>query len=236
MPLPGDPVDTLVVEAVCFPSSCCHLEGQLAYAETADRGGVVLAGPHPLLGGTMTNNVVRGVGDGLASLGRPTLRFNYRGVGGSSGPRLYTVSHLAEFWRTSHIPEELAFRNDLAAAIDWFRRTLGQALPFAVVGYSFGCSLLPWAVPDPATPLVLIAPTVGTHDYTAFACLTNPLLVVASEDDFAADTSQVRAWFDRLTAPRRLTLGRHDNHFFRGHEPWLVETIHTFLEETWGCR
>jgi hypothetical protein len=42
---------------------------------------VVLAGPHPLLGGTLHNNVVRGLGDGPARGGLATLRFNYRGVG-----------------------------------------------------------------------------------------------------------------------------------------------------------
>jgi uncharacterized protein len=226
--------NALVIESVHFVSGPYRLEGELAYAGEADRGGIVLAGPHPLLGGTMSNNVVSGVGDGLASKGLPTLRFNYRGVGSSAGPRLDTVGHLAEFWRTSHVPEEPAFRSDLSSAVVWLRQTLDPGTRLALVGYSFGCSLLPWAGVDASAPLVLIAPTVGTHDYTAFAALANPLLVIASEDDFAADSNRLRQWFDSLTGPRRLVLGRHDNHFFRGYEPWLVETILAFLEDTWG--
>ncbi len=230
---PRSPEDALVVESVHFVCGPYRLEGELAYAGEANRGGVVLAGPHPLLGGTMSNNVVRGLGDGLAEQGLPTLRFNYRGVGGSAGPPLDTVGHLAEFWRTSHVPEEPTFRIDLAAAVAWLRQTLDPGTPLALVGYSFGCSLLPWVDIDATVPLVLVAPTVGTHDYQTFAGLANPLLVVASEDDFAADASQLRDWFATLQGPRQLVVGRHDNHFFRGHESWLADTVRSFLDETW---
>jgi alpha/beta superfamily hydrolase len=38
------------------------LHGELAYPEAGcARGAVVLAGPHPLLGGNMNNHVVRGL-------------------------------------------------------------------------------------------------------------------------------------------------------------------------------
>ena len=74
--------DALVVESVRFSAGRYRLEGELAYPEAAlPRGALVLAGPHPLLGGNMHNNVVRGLGDGLAQHGLATLRFNYRGVG-----------------------------------------------------------------------------------------------------------------------------------------------------------
>jgi hypothetical protein len=26
---------------------------------------------------------------------------------------------------------------------------------------------------------------------------------------------------------------RRDNHFFRGHEPWLAETVFAFLSDRW---
>jgi len=73
------------------------------------RGAVVIAGPHPLLGGNMRNNVVRCLGDGLAEMGFLTLRFDYRGVGRSRGPQGDVTRHLAEFWKTSHAPGEMDF-------------------------------------------------------------------------------------------------------------------------------
>jgi uncharacterized protein len=224
----------LVVELVRIDSGSFVLEGELAYGDEPTRGGVVLAGPHPLLGGTMTNNVVRALGDGVAEQGVATLRFNYRGVGNSTGPALDTVGHLAQFWRTSHVSEELGFCDDLIAAVAWMRRTLDTRCPLALIGYSFGCSLLPLVGADAFVPLILVAPTVGTHDYETFGNLANPLLVIASEDDFSADASKLRHWFDSLRGPRQLVLGRYDNHFFRGHESWLVETIHAFVDDTWS--
>jgi alpha/beta superfamily hydrolase len=69
----------VVVETVRFTAGAHRLEGELVYPEEQRPArAVVLAGPHPLLGGNMHNNVVRALGDGLARLGAATLRFNYR--------------------------------------------------------------------------------------------------------------------------------------------------------------
>jgi alpha/beta superfamily hydrolase len=191
----------------------------------------VLAGPHPLLGGNLRNNVVRGLGDGLAQRGLLTLRFDYRGVGRSQGPPVDVARHLAVFWQTSHAPGEMDFWQDVQAAAEFVRQAT-PGLPLALVGYSFGCALLPHVRSQEApTALVLIAPTVARHNYEPFRTVNCPLLVVASEDDFATDAAQLESWFDTLPMPRQLLRRRCDNHFFRGHEDWLVETVGRFLDE-----
>jgi alpha/beta superfamily hydrolase len=213
------------------------LEGELSYPERrSPLAGAVVAGPHPLLGGTMQNNVVSALTRDLARRGLATLRFNYRGTGHSEGPPVDVVNSLAEFWKTSHVREESAYRQDLIGACQFLQEVLRPGTPLVRIGYSFGCSLLP-AVVRPHDPLILIAPTIGTHDYEAFTSVENPLLLIASEDDFAANDEHLREWFDRLSAPRRLERGRFDNHFFRGHEEWLAETIFAFLTEqgSSGC-
>ena len=205
----------IVVEHVRFPSGPYWLEGELAYPEDAvPCGAAVVAGPHPLLGGDMRNNVVVGLSDGLAARGLVALRFNYRGVGGSEGPAVDAAAHLARFWATSHVEDEGDFRLDLVAARDFLRSVTAEAPP-ALVGYSFGCTLLPHAA-GAAEPLVLVAPTVGVHDYDSYDGRLNPLLVVASEDDFAADGGPVaqlvrpagRAEAPDPAAPRRPLLPR----------------------------
>ncbi|HKI34551.1 MAG TPA: alpha/beta fold hydrolase [Gemmataceae bacterium] len=230
-----DAPDALVVESVRFPAGRYRLEGELVYPETAlPLAAAVLAGPHPLLGGTMHNNVVRGLGDGLARHGLATLRFNYRGVGGSEGPAPDLAAQLAWFWATSRAPEEAGYQADLVAAVAYLRSIIGREVPLALVGYSFGCTLLPAAVPAVvAAPLVLIAPTVGTHDYRAFAAVENPKLVIAPEGDFAADSGRLTEWFAGLPQPKELVRPRLDSHFFRGHEHWLLATVGTFLNGEW---
>jgi alpha/beta superfamily hydrolase len=224
-----------IVELVHFWAGPYRLEGELAYAEAAEVHGVaLLAGPHPFLGGDMHNNVVRRLGDGLAERGIATLRFNYRGVGASQGPAIDVAGQLAQFWQTSRVAGEPDLAQDAAAAAVFLRTSVAEALPVALLGYSFGCTLLPQlAASDPAVPLVLVAPTIGKHDYTTFETLPNPLLVIAPADDFAADAGRVRQWFDRLSAPKLLHQELRDSHFFRGHEAWLAETVIAFLQEHW---
>ena len=55
-------------------------------AEPASRAGVaVIAHPHPLFGGTMTNKVVQTLARAFVQTGWTAVRFNFRGVGGSAG-------------------------------------------------------------------------------------------------------------------------------------------------------
>jgi alpha/beta superfamily hydrolase len=226
-PAPDEPI---AVEGVCFEAGPYRLQGELAYPEAEiPRGAVVLAGPHPLLGGTMDNNVVRCLAGGLARRGWATLRFDYRGAGRSEGPPIDVARHMALFWETSHVPDEMNLRHDVQAATAFVRQATAGDLPLVLLGYSFGCALLPHVEERAVCARVLVAPTVGKHDYTPFEAIPGPLLVVASEDDFAADATELRHWFDRLPGPGELILDHFDNHFFRGHEEWLAETVVRFL-------
>jgi uncharacterized protein len=224
----------LIVEDVAFRSAGYRLRGELTYPQAGDiRGAFVLAGPHPLLGGNMHNNVVRGVSDGLAQRRCATLRFNYRGVGGSEGPRFDVARHLAEFWATSHVPSEMMLWQDVQAAADFLGQCVGPAVPLALVGYSFGCALLPHVCRVGPPPVrILIAPTVGKHDYDAFLNVGGPILVITSADDFAIDAGKLRAWFAMLPGPKHLVQQRFDNHFFRGYEDRLAAAAIAFFHES----
>jgi uncharacterized protein len=235
MPYLSHPESLTITEEILFPAGPNLLHGELSYPEVGRaRGAVVFAGPHPLLGGNMRNNVVRFLGDGLAQKDLLTLRFDYRGVGRSQGPRLDIARHLAEFWQTSHAPGEMDFWQDLQGAIDFVQQAF-PGLPLALIGYSFGCALLPHVQTRAiATAWALIAPTVAKHDYSTFLSIKTPMLVVASEDDFATNSDQLDTWFGSLSMPRELVRRRCDNHFFRGHEDWVLEVVIQFLKNTGG--
>lgn len=222
--------ESAVLEAVRFRSDGWFLYGELAYpGDSAPVAAALLVGPHPFLGGTMTNNVVRGLGEGLARRGFVTLRFDYRGAGASEGPPVNVTDRLAEFWQTSRVDDEGGYRRDAVAASAFLRGVVGEGLPLAGVGYSFGCSLLDLFGADANAPLAFVAPTVGTHNYELFATSTARKLVIAPEGDFAADVGRLREWFSRLSPPKQLIVPQMDGHFFRGHEEWLAETVSRFL-------
>jgi alpha/beta superfamily hydrolase len=223
-----------ITESVWFASGELALEGRLSYPESGEvRGAAVMAGPHPLLGGDMDNNVVRGLCSGLAQRGVAVLSFNYRGIGASAGVPPDVTASLAEFWTTARTEEEEHYANDFRAALGALALQVGTEVPRALVGYSFGCSLLTAGVDDPECPLVLVAPTIGQHTYAAPERVPNPVLVVASDEDFAHDADSVTEWFTRLGGPKRLVRGDWDSHFFRGLEEQLAETVFAFLRQRW---
>jgi alpha/beta superfamily hydrolase len=219
-----------ITENVWFASGENKLHGLLSYPEDANpHTAVVFAGPHPLLGGNMNNNVVKNICEGLALHFYAALRFDYPGVGQSEGSAINLPQRMAEFWKTSHITGEESFSCDLQAALG-FLKNLGQSLPLAIIAYSFGCSLLPLlTLPEQVYAAVLIAPTITKHDYSNFKAFKLPILVVTSEDDFANDNSCLDTWYDSLIMPRKRISRRCDNHFFRGHEEWLLQNVLEFL-------
>lgn len=68
-----------------IPASHGQLEAILKEATGERRGVALVCHPHPLGGGTMHNKVVFRVAAGLNDAGLTTLRFNFRGVGASTG-------------------------------------------------------------------------------------------------------------------------------------------------------
>ncbi len=68
-----------------IPASHGHLEAILKEPSSERRGLGLVCHPHPLGGGTMHNKVVFRVMSALVDAGLTTLRFNFRGVGASTG-------------------------------------------------------------------------------------------------------------------------------------------------------
>lgn len=138
---------------------------------------VVLAGPHPRFGGNMDSPVLAELVWSLASARRPTLRFNWRGVGASQGECGVPPLPAAE---PPRLGPECA---DLEAAI---AQHAGQE-PCALVGYSFGAAVAcAVAAHHPQVErLALVAPLVGMMelDWDALAHSGVPTVVVCGELD-----------------------------------------------------
>jgi hypothetical protein len=81
----------------------------------------VIAHPHPLFGGTMDNKVVTTVARAFHELGALTWRFNFRGVGGTSGTH----------------DEGHGETEDMLAVIAQARADAPE-LPLLLAGFSFG--------------------------------------------------------------------------------------------------
>ncbi len=79
------------LQSVEIPAPHGFLEGLLRMPDSlpardgSPRMAAVMCHPHPLYGGTMHTKAVFRIAQALVDLGIPTLRFNFRGVGRSTG-------------------------------------------------------------------------------------------------------------------------------------------------------
>ncbi|MEZ5406770.1 MAG: alpha/beta hydrolase [Acidimicrobiales bacterium] len=132
------------------------------------RAGVVVCHPHPLHGGSMYNNVVEALFDGLPPLGAAVLRFNFRGTSGSEG-------------RHDHGRGE---RLDVTAALD---EMAGRwpGMPLLLAGYSFGADVS-LAVDHPAVAgWLAVAPVLRVVDPAEMVALRDrrPVWLASAEGD-----------------------------------------------------
>jgi len=156
------------------------LEARLAVPPGAPAG-VVMCHPHPLYGGDMENPVVVRVQDVCAALGLATLRFNFRGVGASSGTHGAGVGE----------------QEDAQTALDAVAKAAGTSR-LAIVGYSFGAwiAALVGSRDARVAALALVAPPLGAYDFGAVEGKRAPTLAVCG----TADPYCPLADFQRFTA------------------------------------
>jgi len=147
-----------------------RLDARLSIPEGAVTG-VALCHPHPLYGGDMENPVVVRAAEVCGEAGLGTLRFNFRGVGASTGA----------------FDEGRGEQDDLDAALDHLSGALRGHAKVAACGYSFGAAVAARvAMRRPLAGLALIGPPLampGLADLGNLAALDAPLLIVAGTAD-----------------------------------------------------
>lgn len=181
---------------VRFPSGSLKLEG-VFQAPPRPKGAVLLLHPHSLYGGSMDNNVVLALEEALAPA-RATLRFNFRGVGGSEGA-------------FDHGRGET---DDARAALDFLAsRGFGRV---AVAGYSFGAWIAArLAATDPRVEAVaLVSPPVSMFEFPSE--LPCPVLVVSGRSDPFVPTGKLKAWIEALPGTQKLVMLEGDHLWLRG--------------------
>jgi len=188
------------------PKTPLELEGPAGRLEALleEPGGVVrgfgvICHPHPLYGGTMHNKVVHTLARALHEQGMPTLRFNFRGVGGSTGA----------------YDDGRGESDDALAVIAWGRRRWPGA-GLVLAGFSFGAAVaLRAASAADAAQLITVAPAVARLG-VALPRPDCPWLLVIGDADELVDCAEVRAWAGRFQPPPTLRVFAGGDHFFHG--------------------
>ncbi len=195
-------------------SSGIQLEAHLREPQDPPRGGVVVCHPHPVYGGTMANRIVYRAAKAAAAAGYAALRFNFRGVGRSTGS----------------FDQGLGEKEDVAGAIRWMKSRY-PGLPLALAGYSFGA----WVAlqvghsnPDVAA-LAGIAPPLDLYAMDFLGQNHKPsLLIIGTQDEFCSQESilQLRP---HLPATSLLKILEGADHFFSEQVDRVVRLISEFF-------
>ena len=148
----------------------------------------------------MHNKVVTMVARALRELGATTVRFNFRGTGGSAGG----------------FDQGIGERDDLRTVVDWVRSARpGDALWLA--GFSFG-SYVSLSVADElgADAVISIAPPVAGRgwDFSRITLPQVPWLVVQGDADEIVDPQSVYDWIESLPRKPQLVRMVDTSHFF----------------------
>lgn len=202
---------------VVIGSSGVTLEGVLwpAVQESPARVAVVCH-PHPQYGGTMHNKVAFRTARALQELGMAVLRFNFRGVGKSTGS--YDYGH--------------GEKADVRAAIDYLLNQYPQA-NVVLAGYSFGSwvGLQVGCQHASVTHLVGIGTPVGTSDFNFLIECTKPKLFIHGTEDEFGSVEQIQALLLSIPEPKELILIEGADHFFNSKLEALAQALIGYFKQ-----
>jgi len=165
----------------------------------------VITHPHSLMGGNMSNNVVMAAWNAVLTKGSSVIRFNFRGVGRSSGT----------------FDEGNGEINDIAAVVQYVNR------PVILIGYSFGA----WVAArylkrlDSPLPCFFISPPTGMF---AFPSMKQDKVwaITGDQDQFCSIPA-----LQNLMDPSRLAIVENVDHFWFDDEGILKDHLSAKWEE-----
>lgn len=171
--------------------------------------GVVITHPHPLYGGSMDNNVVWTAARAFGDRGWSTLRFNFRGVGRSTGA----------------YGDGLAEVEDLYGAAAYLASRVPG--PSFLVGYSFGAAVAARALLTglAVAGAVLIAPPIAFMDLAFLPETPGLSLIVAGDQDDLCPLADLTSLCRRCRPPVELKVVAGADHFFGGREEALYRIL-----------
>ena len=199
-----------------IPAPHGQLEAILKEPKGERRGVSLVSHPHPLGGGTMHNKVVFRAAAGLLDAGLVTLRFNFSGVGASTGEH-----------------------NDVPGGVEDVRTVLDylvskyRGVGITLAGFSFGSrtGMEVGLSDDRVVRLISIGTPVEKYrDYDFLTTVKKPILFVHGDQDEFCSVASLRSLTDRIPHAD-VVIFENCGHFFDEHLTQLRDTIHDWVLE-----
>lgn len=200
-----------------IPAPHGRLEALYRPSDTPGAPVALVLHPHPLHGGTMHNKVVHRTAKVLEEHGYATLRFNFRGVGQSTGAYDHGVGETA----------------DAEVALDFLLAEHPHPEEVIVAGFSFGSviALRVGCADARVGRIIAIGVPLRLDSLACLLTCTKPKLFLHGEADAIAPLDPLRDYLDQLPAMNnnQLVTVPEATHFFDRHSQELRERLAQFL-------
>jgi uncharacterized protein len=201
-----------------IPTPLGHLEGILKPVDDELKPAFVglVCHPHPLYGGNMHNKVVFKVAQTLQALNIPALRFNFRGVGRSTGT----------------YDEGRGEMDDTRSALEFLSRRY-PGIPAIIGGFSFGSyvGLRVAATDDRVQAMIGLGVPARMFEGDTLQGCHKPKFFIHGTEDEQAPYELTKEWFEQVPAPKSLIAVQGADHFFQGRldevQGMIVEFVQT---------
>ena len=162
----------------------------------------------------MHNKVVYKVAQTLQSLNIPALRFNFRGVGHSTGT----------------YDEGRGEMDDVRYALEFLSRRY-PGLPVVLAGFSFGSyvGLRVGAIDDRVQAMIGLGVPARSFDDDHLEDCHKPKLIIQGTEDELAPYELTRVWFEEVPAPKSMIAVEGADHFFQGRLDEVQAIITSFI-------
>lgn len=201
-----------VEEKVSWKNALYTAEGLWRGGE--GESGVVICHPHPLMGGSMYNNVVEIIRDVFSDHGFSTLRFNFRGVGASTGS----------------YDEGRGEKQDILSACEYMKSRGVKKIILA--GYSFGAWVGSRLLKDrPALihSTIFVSPPQKYFDFD-WSGLENAVgFMVCGDSDPFCDADDLKKNAEYIHAQMKVLPAT--DHFYAGREAQLAKCLSQYIHE-----
>jgi alpha/beta superfamily hydrolase len=207
------PIQPPRAERILIPGPAGVIEALVETPAQHDAGHFgVVCHPHPLYGGTLDNKVVHTLARAFQELSAPTIRFNFRGVGGSAG-----------------VFDQGRGEVDDALTVVAYGRQIFPGAALWLAGFSFGAAIAVSAAAR-AQPdrLVVVAPGVTILDVGS-AAPSCPWLIVQGDADDVIEPRYVLDWASRLAPQPEIRVLAGAGHFFHGRLHDLRQAVLAFM-------
>jgi uncharacterized protein len=192
---------------VFFGQGNICLEG--LYANSGGAMGAVISHPHSLMGGDMGNSIVETLAETLFAGGISTLRFNFRGVGKSTGT----------------FDDGRGEQDDALAAVSFMEEQgIREILP---AGYSFGAWVTAGILSQRnLLPALFVSPPINLFSFDFQALRGKVGLIICGDQDPYCPTESIQSVAAELACSLNIILDT--DHFFPSREDDLAACIDDF--------